>query len=91
MAANVEHQPSRCRFVLAGEGGEAELTYRMNGDVVIFDHTGVPPNMQHKGLANLLAEAGLGYAREEKLKVDPQCRFMAVYIKRHPEHQDLLR
>ena len=76
--------------MLAVDAGEAELTYRRAGSEIVFDHTGVPPAAQHRGLANRLAEAALSYAREHKLQVVPQCRFMAVYIKRHPEHQDLL-
>jgi len=67
------------------------LTYRLSGQTIIFDHTRVPEPLQHRGLANKLAEAALGYAREENLLVDPQCRFMAVYLERHRQWQDLLR
>jgi predicted GNAT family acetyltransferase len=87
----IEHQDRKHRFVLEVEGAEAELTYQRSGDVIIFDHTEVPPALQHRGLANQLAEAALGYAREQNLQVDPQCRFMAVYIERHKQYQDLLR
>lgn len=86
----VEHEPERKRFVLKIEGGEAELTYRRQGNTLVFDHTGVPPALQHRGLANRLAEAALGYARAQQLRVEPECRFLAIYLKRHPEHQDLL-
>lgn len=91
MHGTIEHRKDHCRFVLSLDGGEAELTYRVQGDTIVFDHTHVPPAMQHQGLANRLAEAALAFAREEHLRADPQCRFMAVYIKRHPEHHDLLK
>jgi predicted GNAT family acetyltransferase len=87
----IEHQEAKQRFVLLAEGLESELTYKRSGDVIIFDHTKVPPELQHRGLANQLAEAALGYAREWNLQVDPQCRFMAVYIERHRQWQDLLK
>jgi predicted GNAT family acetyltransferase len=86
----VSHEEARHRFVLAVDGGEAELTYRRAGDRIVFDHTGVPPALQHQGLADRLAEVALAYAREHRLRVEPRCRFMEVYIKRHPEHQDLV-
>jgi predicted GNAT family acetyltransferase len=88
---DIEHQEDQHRFVLLVEGMESELTYKRHGDVIVFDHTEVPPQLQHRGLANHLAEAALGYARERNLQVDPQCRFMAVYIERHRQWQDLLR
>ena len=85
MDEKVVHQEKQHRFVLAIDGEEAELTYRRMGHTLIVNHTGVPAALQHRGLANLLAEAALSYAREHKLTVDPQCRFMAVYLKRHPQ------
>lgn len=87
----IEHQEQKQRFVLEVDGEEAELTYQRKGDVIIFDHTAVPPAIQHRGLADKLAAMALEYAREENLQVDPQCRFMAVYIQRHKQYQPLLR
>jgi predicted GNAT family acetyltransferase len=91
MADDVAHQENKQRFVLNVDGSEAELTYRRQGRIIIFDHTGVPPLLRHRGLANRLAEAALNYAREQNLRVDPQCRFVAVYLKRHAEYRDLLK
>lgn len=87
----IEHQDQKHRFVLEVDGVEAELTYQRKGEVIIFDHTAVPPAIQHRGLADRLAATALEYAREQNLQVDPQCRFMAVYIERHKQYQDLLR
>ncbi|HEY0786247.1 MAG TPA: GNAT family N-acetyltransferase [Acidobacteriaceae bacterium] len=91
MNLSVEHREAEHRFLLEVEGAKAELTYRMRGRTIVFDHTGVPPQLRHRGLANQLAQAGLAYARQQQLQVDPQCRFMAVYLKRHPEFCDLLQ
>jgi len=87
----IEHQEAKNRFALQVDGGEAELTYRRNGNIIVFDHTEVAPAIQHRGLADKLAAAALGCAREWNLQVDPQCRFMKVYIQRNPEWQDLLK
>lgn len=93
MAEEIEivHEPAKQRFKLEVEGAEGELTYQLRGRTIVFDHTFVPEHLQHHGLANKLAEAALGYAREENLQVDPPCRFMAVFIQRHQEYQDLLQ
>jgi predicted GNAT family acetyltransferase len=87
----VEHQQERHRFVLHLGGGEALMTYRLVPGAMVLDHTEVPPEFQHRGYADQLARAAIDYAREQGLKIDPQCRFMDVYMKRHPEVQDLLR
>ena len=60
-----------------------------NGALVL-PHTVVPPAFEGKGVASALATAALGYAREHGLKVKPICPFMAGYIKKHPEWQDLV-
>ena len=86
----VQHQEDRKRFVLNIDGLESELTYRRRGNTIIFDHTGVPEELQHLGLANQLAEAGLAYAIDQQLKVDPQCCFMEVYLQRHKQYDHLL-
>lgn len=87
----MEHKEADHRFVLIADGHQALLTYRLQGDHIVFDHTEVPPEIQHRGFADKLAEAALGYAREHNLQVDPQCRFMEVYIQRHQQYQDLLK
>jgi hypothetical protein len=32
----------------------------------------------------------LDYSREHGWKVEPRCPYVAAWIKRHPEHQDLV-
>ncbi len=86
----IEHQEAKHRFVLKVDGHEAELTYKHNGNVMVLDHTEVPPPIQHHGYADQLAEAALAYAIEKNLKVDPQCRFMEVYLQRHKQYDHLL-
>jgi len=50
----------------------------------------VPLALEGKGIGNELAKAALDYARSEGLRVVPRCRFIAAYIKRHPQYQDLV-
>lgn len=91
MEANVRNNQAEGRFEIEIDGAIAELTYRRQPNSITFLHTGVPPELEGRGLAKQLAVAGLGYARENGLGVVPLCPFVATYIKRHPEFADLVR
>jgi predicted GNAT family acetyltransferase len=84
---HVIHNQDQHRFELQLEGHLAELTYRRQGDTIIFIHTGVPPAIEGRGIGSLLVKTGLRYASENRLKVKPLCWFVDLYIKRHPEFQ----
>ena len=50
----------------------------------------MPEALSGRGIAGEIVKFGLDHAREKKLTVVPQCSYVAAYIKRHPEYQDLL-
>ncbi len=91
MEATVQQEKSNHRFLVNLKGATALLLYKEEGDTIYFTHTEVPPEMEGKGIGGQLAKAGLGYARENHLKVVARCPFVASYLKRHPEYQDLVR
>jgi predicted GNAT family acetyltransferase len=62
-----------------------------NEDSLVITHTGVPDELSGQGLASYMARTVLDGARQRGLSVVPVCPFVAAYIKRHPEYQDLLR
>ena len=64
--------------------------YRLLHDSIVLPHTVVPEAFAGRGVASALAVAALTYAREHGLKVKPVCPFMAGYITKHPEWQDLV-
>ena len=78
------------RFEISQEGFLAVLDYELHPGRIVFTHTEVPAELEGRGLGGRLAKAGLEYARSQGLKVTPQCWFVAGYIERHPEYQDLL-
>ncbi len=86
----VVHNPDAQRFE-CGQGADlAECCYLRRGDVLVLHHTEVPPALQGLGLAAQLVQAALAWARENHLCVQPSCSYVASYMKRHPETQDLL-
>ena len=70
--------------------GAAVCSYRRVGDVLVLHHTEVPPALQGQGLAGELVQAVLDWARAQGLHVRPTCSYVAAYMRRHPETQDLL-
>jgi len=86
---NVFQNISENRFEIQIDDLIAVSQYQQTGNVITFYHVGVPPELEGQGIGGLLAKAGLDYARENSLKVIPACPFVAAYIRRHPEYQDL--
>lgn len=72
------------------DGRLAYLEYRREPGLLDIVHTEVPGEMKGRGVGGTLAEAALRYARENGLRVVPHCPFVAAYIRRHPEHRDLV-
>jgi uncharacterized protein len=87
----VTQRPAASRFEIQLGEHLAVLEYLLQSDTVIFTHTGVPSAMEGQGVGSQLVRAGLEFAREKALKVVPLCWFVAGYIQRHPEYQDLLK
>ena len=89
MPPTVEHEPGR--FVIRIEGHEAELVYERRGDVLDITHTYTPPALRGRELAARLTEAAFAFARDNGLRVVPTCSYVALWVERHPEAQDLVR
>ena len=86
----VKHNPQAGRFEVEREGNLAVLEYLLQEGKIVFIHTGVPSALEGQGIGSRLARAGLDHARAQGLKVVPLCSFIAAYIQKHPEYQDLL-
>jgi predicted GNAT family acetyltransferase len=89
-AVSVSNNPEAHRFEAVVDGVTAFSQYHLRDGLIIFVHTVVPPALEGKGVGGALARAGLAYAREQGLKVVATCKFIAGFIAKHPEYQDLL-
>lgn len=68
----------------------AFAAYRRSPGTVTFTHTEVPEALEGRGIGAQLVRGALDDARARGEKVVPLCPFVAAYITRHPEYQDLL-
>ncbi len=91
MDVTVTDNTAAHRFEAEIDGLHAVAEYRITGDTISFTHTEVPEQFRGQGVGEALAEFGLNSARDRNLKVEPLCRFIAAYIERNPNHQDLVR
>lgn len=88
--AAVAHNPAQQRFERHVPGAPTPfLSYTRAGDHVVFDHTSVPPELRGHGIAAELTRAALEHAREHHWRIVPACSYVATYINRHPEFEDL--
>lgn len=86
----VTHEPAAQRFVHLEDGHVCVLEYVLHDGVAIFHHTEVPSAVGGRGVAADLVHEGLETARAKGWKVRPTCSYVAAYMRRHPEYQDLL-
>lgn len=88
--SNITHNTAAQRFELTQDGATAYLSYQTAGEKLIFDHTIVPPAIEGQGIGSQLAKHALDYARQNGKKVVPACSFVAHFMQKHAEYQDLL-
>lgn len=55
-ALKVNHEPTKSRFVIYHEDFEAKIFYKMKGQTIHFTYTGVPKEMEGRGVGKLLAK-----------------------------------
>ena len=85
-APRVERNDTESRFELfVGERMVGRADYRVEGDRVLFSHTEVDPTLNGQGLGSVLARAALDTIKAEGKRIVPQCSFIALYVRRHPD------
>jgi len=79
------------RFEAPQPDGElAILEYRWLKGSIVLMHTVVPPSGRGKGVGAELVKFVLDYIRANGLKMIVYCPFVAKYLEKHPEYNDLL-
>ncbi len=86
----VVHEPERSRFQVTLGGGTAELRYQRLGKTLVLVHTGVPPELEGRGIGGALVRAAFDHVRGHGMVVVPLCPFVRAYLKRHPEYLELV-
>jgi uncharacterized protein len=81
----------RKRFELNVDGHTAFIEYMISKDNVMFlTHTSVPKALEGKGVGSRIVLQTLSYVKENNYKLAPLCPFVAKYLVKHPQWQELL-
>ena len=91
MANTIKNNESEQRFEMTVDGATAYVEYELEPGSIVYTHTIVPDELGGRGIGKQLAQHVLEYAKSQNLKVVPQCAFIASYIERNPEYQELVR
>ena len=84
------HHAAAHRYELTVDGHLSVCEYELAAGRMIFTHTVVPPELRGRGIAEQLVRAALADARAAGRTVVPACSYVAKFIGRHAEYQDLL-
>lgn len=92
MQLTVTDAPERERFEARDETGAVAgvVTYQLTGAIIVYTHTEVDPAYEGKGVGSALARAVLDDARARRRTVVPVCPFLADWLTRHPEYDDIV-
>ncbi len=87
--------PDEQRFEqgFAGPDGDEALVfcdYAVRGQTRSLLHVEADPALRGTGAAGRFMDSLAAHARAENLKLQPQCSYAVAWLKRHPDHADLL-
>ncbi len=87
----VADRPDRNQYELAFDGQRVgRLSYSLQDGTITHRHTEIDPSVGGRGLGTALVRFALDDARARGLTVIPACPFVAAFIVRHPEYEELV-
>ena len=87
----VVHNKAEERFETWIDGQLSKLDYMQDGNTMVITHVGVHPNHRGQGVAGKITEVALEYAKEKSFRVIPMCPYVATFIRRNPQYEDLTK
>ena len=75
----------KSRFETTVDGHVAELTYQRRGTRLVLIHTGVPDELEGRGVGSALVAAAVADARQRGLTLAIECPFASTWLRRHPD------
>jgi predicted GNAT family acetyltransferase len=78
------------RFELTENGLTAFADYHIHGDRVTIPHVEAPEALRGTGAAGRLMEGMVERIRADRRKILPLCPYAVAWLKRHPEHADVV-
>lgn len=77
MSAAAVHDEAGRRFYLSEDGDDVYVSYRMVNDTTVdFVSTFTPPSLRGRGLARVVVDAGLAWARAQDYGIQASCWYV---------------
>lgn len=73
------------KFYTETQHGDAFLLYKTEGKIISIYETFTPEEERGKGIAEHLATAAFKFAKENSLKVKPDCPYIQHFASKHKE------
>ena len=91
-SVTVQDNADKTRYEALSESGVVAgfAEYEQRDGSVVFTHTVVEDAFEGQGVGSALARGALDQVRTTGQPVVVECEFIASYIEKHPEYQDLL-
>jgi len=90
MTGEVKDNPALKRLEMDVDGARVFVTYTVAQSVPTLLHLEVPKALEGHGVATRFTKGVLDLLRAEKRKAVVICPFIAAYIRKHPEFDDVL-
>jgi uncharacterized protein len=88
---DIQDKPASHRFELTVDGVLAAYAeYNLLKQGLLFTHTEVLASYEGQGLGSQLARFALDEVRARGVQAIPVCKFIAGFIRKHPEYLDLV-
>lgn len=86
----LQQNESARQFEMHISGKLARIEYILTRGKIFLTHTEVDPLLEGKGVGSTIIRRTLDWVRGQGLKLVPLCPFVAAFLKKHPDYQDIL-
>lgn len=83
------HEGQAFRYYNQAGQMDAEITYQVDGDVLIVDHTYVDPSLRGQGIGKKLVDKLADFARQNRKKLHPTCPYVVELFNKSSEYTDI--
>ena len=89
---HARHDPENSRYVVEVDGEIVGFTeYHLRGPGIhFFYHTEISEEYEGKGVGAVLVRFALDDVRAKGATIVPLCPFVAAWLERHPEYDDIV-
>jgi predicted GNAT family acetyltransferase len=91
MTVEIRDNPTALVYEAHVDGEPAGIIrYIRDGNTITMLHTEIEPKFEHHGIGSELVQRALEDVRAKGEKVRPLCPFVAAYLRRHPDYDDIV-